>query len=555
MGPTPGEPEVTDRFVGERLQGGHDRVLMRQAASLLATDLSLGELFERLTHMLAEYVESSVVFIALARSDNRRTIEYVYDHGEIRRYPHLELTDPRSRSLEVFRTGEIIWGNSPDVWAPEGSSPLNKDRPWTNDTVSAMFVPMKTAGTTVGVLSVQSTRADAYTPADVEIVAAIGHYLGVAVENQRMFQALQRTAEYDPLTTLSNHSRMLRELDRAVAQATADRPVAAIMLNLMNFGTFNETYGHVEGDEILRRVAHALRDFEDADESIRVGRFGGDIFLVLLSDTNCGAVAAFVERLAAKLGELCYVTSDQTLPIPIACGYVLAPLDAAARADVVALCVHRTRLSRKQGCKPVGVDDVDAYAIHGVFAGVETILEALLDRDPFTRVHLLQVNTMAKLWSDYNLHLDDEELALLLQASLLHDVGKLLVSDKILVKPGRLSPEEYAAAMRHATYGRDILAQNPGYEDVAEIVGQHHERWDGAGYPTGCAGEGIHRLARAIAILDAFSAMVADRPYHRGISEDAALTELQRCAGAQFDPDLVRQFVAWREEGNPPALA
>jgi diguanylate cyclase (GGDEF)-like protein len=546
---------VTDHLVGERAQGSHERLLMRQAASLLATDLSLGELFERLTRMLAEVVDSSVVFIALTHPDARPTIEYIYDHGEIRRYPHLELTDARSRSLAVIRTGEIIWGNSPEVWAPEGSSPLNKDRPWTNDSVSAIFVPMKASGATVGVLSVQSVRGDAYTPVDVETVAAIGHYLGVAVENQRMYQALQRTAEFDPLTTLANHSRMSRELDGALAHATSTEPVAAIMLNLVNFGTFNETYGHVEGDDVLRRVAQVLHEFEDADESIKVGRFGGDVFLVLLHDTSTDLVSHFVERLATRLGEIYYVAKDQTLPIPIACGYVVAPFDAGARADVVALCVHRTRLSRKQGCKPVGVDDVDAYTIHGTFTGVETIVEALLDRDPFLRVHLLQVNTMAKLWSEYNLDLDHDDLAKLLQASLLHDVGKLLVSDKILVKPGRLSPEEYAAAQRHAVYGRNILMQNPGYEDVARIVGEHHERYDGAGYPNSLEGEAIHMLARAVAILDAFSAMVADRPYHRGITEDAALAELQRCAGTQFDPILVQRFVVWREEGNPPALA
>src|SRR5579863_147673 len=205
-GPTPrSHPLLTDHLV-ERPPGNHDRQLIRQAASLLATDLSLGELFERLTRMLAEYVDSSVVFVALARPDGHHAIEYVFDHGEIRRYPHLELTDPRSRALAVIRSGEIIWGNSPEVWAPGGSSPLNKDRPWTNDTVSAIFVPMIAGGATVGALSVQSSRGGAYTPADVDAIAAIVHFLGVAVQNQRMYQTLQRTAEYDPLTMLANHS-------------------------------------------------------------------------------------------------------------------------------------------------------------------------------------------------------------------------------------------------------------------------------------------------------------------------------------------------------------
>ncbi len=527
---------------------------MRKVASLLATDLSLGALFDRLTQLLAEYIDASVVFIALARPDGRHSVEYCYDHGEIRRYPHIPLGS-KSRARAVIETGEIIWGNSPAVWAPEGASPLNADRPWTNDTVSAMFVPMRSGGAQLGCLSVQTTNADAYTEEDVETVAAIGHYLGVAVENQRMYQALQRTAEYDPLTSLANHSRMSRELESALAGATSTHPITAVMLNIVNFGMFNETYGHDEGDVVLRSVADALRELESADETITVGRFGGDVFLVILRDRTPDLIVHAVERLNARLNDLAYVARDQTLPVSLACGYVVAPFDAGNRSDVVALCVHRTRLSRKQGCRPIGEDDVDAYTIHGSFAGIETIVEGLLDRDPYTRVHLLQVNTMAKLWCEYNLELDHSALALLLQSSLLHDVGKLLVSDRILVKPGRLSTVEYQAAQQHATYGRNILSSHPGYEEVARIVGEHHERYDGAGYPHGIAGESIHLLARAIAILDAFSAMVQDRPYHRGITEDAALGELQRCAGTQFDPHLVDRFVAWRVEGSPPPLA
>lgn len=546
---------MKDRFVvGEHARAGSDRLLMRQAANLLATDLSLGELFERLTRMLAEFIDSSVVFIALSRPDGRHAIEYFYDHGDIRRYPHIELSE-RSRAREVMRTGEIIWGNSPEQWAPEGTTPINRDRPWTNDTVSAIFVPMRAGGTTVGCLSVQSVHENAYVREEVDVVAAIGHYLGVAIENQRMYQALQRTAEYDPATGIANHSKLARELDAALLTATSTRPTVAIMLNVVNFAMFNETYGYAEGDDVLRRVADVLKDFEDVDEGVLVGRFGGDVFMVLLKDCAPDTIAIFIDRLSTRLGELAYVAREQMIPISLACGYAVAPLDAGNRHDLVALCVHRARLSRKQGCTPVGEDDVDGYTLHGNFSGVETIVEGLLERDPYMRVHLFQVNTMAKLWSEYNLELDHDALARLLQASLLHDVGKLLISDRILVKPAKLTREEYEAAQQHAIYGRHILEQHEGYAEVAAIVGQHHERWDGAGYPHGLAAESIHPLSRAIAILDAFSAMVADRPYHRGITEDAALVELQRCAGTQFDPELVARFVRWREEGDPPQLA
>jgi diguanylate cyclase (GGDEF)-like protein len=536
---------VKERIVvGDRSRVGSDRALMRQAANLLATDLSLGELFERLTSMLPEYLDSSVVFVALMRPDGTGSIEFFYDHGEIRRYPHIVLEEG-SRALEVMRTGEMIWGNDPSVWAPQGSRPIHRDRPWTNDTVSALFVPMSAGGKTVGCLSVQSTRGDAYTHDEVEVIAAIGHYLGVAVENQRMYQALQRTAEHDQLTGLSSYTKVARALDNALVHANSVSPAIAMVFDVVNFAAFNAAYGYSEGDVVLRRVAEALREFED--DGVEVGRFGGDTFILVVSQTHPERIGEFVARVHRRLGELTYATRDQMLPVSVACGYAVAPLDGGTRHDVVALCVDRAKLSRLQACRPAGEDAPESLALHGTFDGLEAIVTALLDRDPYTRVHLVDVNRMAKRWSEYNLALDHGSLALLLQASLLHDVGKLLVSDRILVKPGKLSSTEYEDVKRHAAYGRHILIAHPGYEEVADIVGQHHERWDGLGYPRGLRGSDIHPLARAVAILDAFSAMVTDRPYHRGISEDAALAELHRCAGAQFDPYYVERFVAWRE--------
>ena len=349
-----GEPSVKDHLVGKRLEGGNDHLLIRQAASLLSTDLSLGELFERLATMLPLSIDCSVVFIALANPEGNHAIEYIYDHGEIRRYPHIALTE-RSRARAVIDTGELIWGNRRDVWAPQGTYPINPDRPWTDDTNSAMFVPMRAGGTMVGALSVQSVHEDAYTQQDLEAVAAIGHFLGVAVQNQRMYQALQRTAEYDPLTGLANHSRISRELDRALTDATSTQPVIAIMLDVVNFAQFNELYGYAEGDDVLRRIAGVLREFEDADDTIVVGRFGGDIFMVMMRDGAADLAEHSVKRVAAKLSELAYVTRDQTLPVTIACGYVVAPLDAGTRSEVVALCEHRTR-SKSQAGRCAGWD-------------------------------------------------------------------------------------------------------------------------------------------------------------------------------------------------------
>lgn len=529
-----------------QLREQRDRVLIRQAASLLAADLSLGTLFERLCEMLADYIDASVVFIALVQPDGRTTIEYFHDHGTIKRAPHIVIREG-SRTLEVIRTGRIIWGNRPEDWVDVQRIPINENEPETDDTMSAIFVPLKAGSTTTGVLSVQTTDADAYDEGEVDLIAAIARYLAVAVENQRMYRALKRTADYDLLTDLENHSKLLRDLDALIGAGTSSNPVSAVLLNITNFAMFNDTFGYPEGDRVLRSVADKLSDLASEEAGVNVGRYGGDLFLFVLQPRSKDDVLAFVERVWERCRALQYRSFEQHIPISIACGYALAPLDAASRGELLALVTHRCRLSRKQGGRPVGEDDIDAYTLHGSFAGIETIVDSLLDRDPFTRVHLFHVNAMAKHWSEYNLDLEHPELHQILQASLLHDVGKLLISDRILVKPSKLTPDEYRAIQYHAEYGKNILARYSGYGDVAEIVGQHHEFWNGEGYPHGLRGEEIHPLARAISILDAYSAMTMDRPYHRGVSEGDALREIERCAGTQFDPQYVRRFVEYRQ--------
>ncbi|HLI96918.1 MAG TPA: HD domain-containing phosphohydrolase [Candidatus Baltobacteraceae bacterium] len=532
--------------VSQRVREQRDRALVRHAASLLAADLSLGELFERLCEVLADYIDASVVFIALEQPDGSHTIEYFHDHGIIKRAPHIKLTEG-SRSLEVIHTGNIIWGNRPDQWVGEQRIPINIDRPETDDTVAAIFVPLRTASKVVGCLSVQTTQPDAYDEGEVELIAAIAHYLAVAVENQRMYRTLLRAADFDPLTGLVSHSRLLREVDDLIARTTSAKPAVAAMLNVTNFAMFNDTYGYAEGDSVLRAIASALNEFSAEISSI--GRFGGDVFMVLLGARSKDQSIELVRRIEQRCRRLSYHGRGQSIPISVACGYAFVPTDAANRAELLALCTHRTRLSRKQGGRPIGEDDIDANQVHGIYAGIETIVDSLLDRDPFTRTHLFHVNAMAKRWAEFNLGLRPEDFATILQASLLHDVGKLLISDRILVKPSSLTLEEYRAIQNHAEFGKNILSRYNGFAEVAEIVGQHHERWDGLGYPAGLRAEHIHPLARAVSILDAFSAMVMDRPYHRGIPEEAALAEIERCSGTQFDPHYVERFLAYRRKG------
>lgn len=129
-------------------------------------------------------------------------------------------------------------------------------------------------------------------------------------------------------------------------------------------------------------------------------------------------------------------------------------------------------------------------------------------------------------------------------AGVLHDIGKIAVPDQVLRKRARLSDPEWDLVRQHPTVGADLLlAISATLAPVAEVIRSHHERWDGAGYPLGLAGDDIPPLARTLAVVDAFDAMTAGRPYQSALPIHAACDELQAGSGSQFDPDVVARFV------------
>jgi len=187
-------------------------------------------------------------------------------------------------------------------------------------------------------------------------------------------------------------------------------------------------------------------------------------------------------------------------------------------------------------------------ALHGQLrdafvATVQVLTEAIQAKDPFLRGHSEDVADYVDAVSR-QLGVDDREREQLAFASLLHDVGKIGISESILLKPGRLSPEERSVVELHPHIGFRLVEQVPGMEDIAPVVLYHHERWDGEGYPARLRGEEIPLGARLVGVADAFSAMTEQRPYRDRMSLEVACTELERCAGSQFDPRVVGLFTA-----------
>ncbi len=181
---------------------------------------------------------------------------------------------------------------------------------------------------------------------------------------------------------------------------------------------------------------------------------------------------------------------------------------------------------------------------------VRSLIGALEAKDPYTRGHSDRVATYA-VGLGRRLGFDDRMLDKIEKSALLHDVGKLALASSILIKPSQLTDDEFAAMRMHPALGADMIERIPPLRALSVPVRQHHERFDGTGYPSGLGGSVTHDIARVLAVADAFDAMTTTRAYRPAMHPEEAVVELYQGMGTQFDPDVVRLFVEMlREDGG-----
>jgi putative nucleotidyltransferase with HDIG domain len=214
--------------------------------------------------------------------------------------------------------------------------------------------------------------------------------------------------------------------------------------------------------------------------------------------------------------------------------------------ELLALAGERLRRARKSGGGRVDAGGErkttasdDASGLQDVIAG---LAGALLERDRYTGEHSESIVELATQVAR-GLALSDSEIEHVRAAALLHDIGKVAVSDMVLNKPAPLDEGEWALMREHPVIGERILRAVPGLGAVARIVRHEHERWDGSGYPDGLAGDAIPIGARIILACDAYHAMTSDRPYRKAMAHAEAIRELGKGAGTQFDPQVTEVLI------------
>ena len=340
-------------------------------------------------------------------------------------------------------------------------------------------------------------------------------------ENQRMLRQTEAEANTDALTTLRNRRRLMADLERELAAASAEEPRMLVLFDLDGFKQYNDAFGHLAGDGLLARLGARLEAIVDGKGSAY--RLGGDEFCVLFQPGTAG-VEPLVAACTAALTE-----NGEGFHIGASYGAVMAPDEVEDATEALQLADRRMYAQKAGGRMSAGRQSRDV------------LLSTLTEREPELGEHLHDVAKLA-LAVGRALGMSSEDLDEVGRAAELHDVGKVAIPDAILNKPGPLDESEWAFMRRHTIIGERILLSAPALRPVARLVRSSHERWDGGGYPDGLAGEDIPLGARIVAVCDAFDAMTTDRPYRRSMTDDAALAELEQSAGTQFDPRVVAAF-------------
>jgi diguanylate cyclase (GGDEF)-like protein/PAS domain S-box-containing protein/putative nucleotidyltransferase with HDIG domain len=422
---------------------------------------------------------------------------------------------------------------------------------------SGLACPVRVDGRLWGAVAVAVAREDPLAPDAEDRLRRFADLVALAVAGADAREQLKTLASTDHLTGLYNHRAFIERLGDEVQRARRHgRPLSLVVFDLDHFKLVNDTFGHDVGNRVLAEAARRLRDQVRGGEVL--ARVGGEEFAWILPETDgIGAVAA-AERARAALSAAPYPEAGRITTSAGVCDLTEAG-DAGQLFRLADMALY--------WAKSQGRDRVFRYARSALellpaeeqarrlerartLAAVRALAVAVDAKEPATQRHSERVADLAEqlaLAAGWPV----ARASLLREAALVHDVGKIALPDTILLKPARLSTEEYTRVKEHADIGAQMVAEALSPEQAAWIR-FHHERFDGGGYPAGLAGERIPEGARLLGLADAWDAMTAARPYGAPRPPSEALEECRRLAARQFCPRAVAALDRLWETGALP---
>ena len=524
--------------------------LINRLTTIITSSMSIGEIFEGFANELKEVVDVDWATIALVEGDQ------------------LYFSALSSILGSAWQTGERIpLKGTATQWVCREKKSLYEAnlaqhcRFWTGDyhlrqgIHSIVYLPLTIKDNAIGSLILASRRPNAYSPKGIRLLERVASQIATPIENSQLYIKAERRSRIDELTGLFNRRHFEERLKEELARHSRYGGVFSLsLIDLDNFKTYNDIYGHPSGDKLLNQVGGIIQN------SIRSGdqafRYGGDEFVVILPETAMDDAYTVAERVREQIA-----TEMKAKEIAVTCSIGLAsyPSDGVMLEELLTIADtalyyakhtggNRVYLSSRILSEPVA--EAGIYARASGLSAVYALAAAVDAKDPYTYDHSRKVNTYAVALAEA-IGLLPDEVSRISTAALLHDIGKIGISDGILNKKGKLSAEDWEQIKSHPRLGANIVGNVPNLVPCITGILYHHERWDGTGYPEGLKGEQIPLEARIMAIADAFAAMTSARPYRDALCAEKVLKELSRGAGTQFDPKLVEVFIGIVEAGFP----
>ena len=341
-------------------------------------------------------------------------------------------------------------------------------------------------------------------------------------EEKKREEEINYLSFHDHLTGLYNRRFYEEELNRLDTERNL--PLTLIMGDVDGLKLINDTFGHIKGDELLIKVAQAIRSSCRSDDI--VARLGGDEFIIILPRAD----ASEAKKLVARIHKYLKNERIENLDISVSFGF-------------------ETKKSMSQDTNKLLKDTEDTMYQHKLYESssmrsetINLIMKALFEKNNREMLHSSRV---AQICQDLALkmNLAKEIVNRIRITGLMHDIGKIAIDEKILNSSDTLTQEEWREIKKHPEIGYRILSSSSEFFEISRDVLQHHERWDGKGYPNGLKGDEISIQARIIAIADTYDAMMSDRAYRQAFSKKKVIAEMRRCAGKQFDPEIVEAFI------------